>query len=147
VKVYVAAPYAVRDLLDPYLWSLVDNGHTLVSSWTQASHSITKGTLDTAPALTDEYAKQHSEQDVTEVKVSEALLLVPWPKAVELAGKGVYMGENSGGHNVEMGVALALDKPVVVWGRPANIFQRGLGNIAEDWDAVLKTLKEIEHAQ
>lgn len=132
MKIYIAAPYAVRDELRGYASELREMGHTITSSWLDATHEIRPGTLETAPDLSDDYAFQHSVKDIGEVLSSDLVILVTWPTALAISGRA-DLGGNSGGRHVEVGVALAQDIDVVVWGEAENIFHRGLCHIAPLW--------------
>ena len=144
MRIYIAAPYAARDQLRRYADSLKSWGHTVTSSWLEASHEIGPGSLETAPALTDEYATQHSLKDIEEVKDSDLLIFIPWKKAEEIHGRPQEMGANSGGRHVECGVALASSIPVIVWGQPENIFQRGVCMALPTWSDILDNINYKE---
>lgn len=136
MKIYIAAPYAVRDELRSYALDLTRVGHTITSSWLDATHEINQGSLETAPDLSDAYAQQHSMKDIEEVMSSDLLIFVTWDKAQHIAA-WKDLGGNSGGRHVETGVALSHDIPVIVWGAPENIFHRGLCTPMFSWKDIL----------
>lgn len=146
MRIYIAAPYAVRDELRVFAQALNEDGHIVTSTWLDATHEIHAGTLETAPDLDDDYAEQHSRQDVDEVAASDLVVLVTWGTAQALA-MGRDLGGNSGGRHVETGVALALDIPVLVWGEPENIFHRGICAVAADWDTVIDQINVLRDAR
>lgn len=146
MRIYIAAPYAVRDYLRPFADSLAREGHIITASWLDATHEIHAGTLETAPDLDDDYAEAHARQDVDEVAQSDIVVLVTWPTAQSLAF-GQDLGGNSGGRHVETGVALALDIPVLVWGQPENIFHRGICSAVDTWEEVVDKIGVLRDAR
>lgn len=145
MKVYLAAPYALRDLLrQSYLPMLLDAGHESTTSWLAEAVPISSGTTGSAPSIADEQARQHVEQDMIDVERSDALVVVTWQQAALLDPRAVAH-PNSGGRHVETGMALSLGTPVVVWGPgPENIFHRGPNAyMALTWRAVLDTLADL----
>lgn len=141
MKIYIAAPYAARDVLRPYAEQLAAEGNTITSSWLEATHKIEAGSLEAAPSLSDDYATSHSLKDIEEVRDSDLVIFVTWETACLLHGKPEEMGANSGGRHVETGVAFSHDVPVIIWGQPENIFQRGLGISFQYWWDVMTHVK------
>lgn len=146
MRIYIAAPYAVRDEMRPFADALTVDGHIVTASWLDATHEIHAGTLGTAPDLDDDYAEAHSRADVDEVAESDLVVLVTWATAQALA-MGRELGGNSGGRHVETGVALALDIPVLVWGEPENIFHRGICATADTWEEVIDKINVLRDAR
>ena len=145
MKVYIAAPYALRDVLrQAYLSQLEDAGHTCMSSWLNESVPIGSTTTGSAPGVADLQAQAHVDQDIADVLSSDALVLVTWRQAALLSPKAVTH-PNSGGRHVETGMALVMRTPVVVWGpEPENIFHRGVdAYLAPTWRSVLDTLADL----
>lgn len=113
MKIYIAAPYPLRDLAIDIMSELKCMGHSVTSRW-----------LKVPDEMNDEFARQDLA-DVTEAD----LLLAFNPRGWEERG--------TGGRHVEFGYALALDKQVVVFGVKSNIFHH-LSNVR-----VISDLKEL----
>lgn len=146
MKVYLAAPYALRNVLrQSYLPMLIGAGHTSVTSWLNEQAPITAGTTGSAADVADLQAQAHVDQDIADILLADALVLVTWSQAALLDPRAVAH-PNSGGRHVETGIALAMRTPVVVWGtEPENIFHRGVGaHLATTWSAVLNTLDRLQ---
>lgn len=115
MKIYLAAPYGSRATVAAYADELRSIGITVTSSWLAETHDITPGTEGAATALSDEQVAEHAHTDLREVRDSDLLVLFT------AASVGT---EGGGGRHVETGMALALDKPVLVVGEPENVFHR-----------------------
>lgn len=145
MKVYLAAPYALRDELRRDAEVLRLHGHICTSSWLFEQKPITPATVGNATADPDEEARRHVEQDMDDVFNSDALVVVTWQQAGLMDDRAVaYV--NSGGRHVETGLALAWQKPVLVWGPDTeNIFHRGRGvTLCPTWHDVLRTLDALQ---
>jgi nucleoside 2-deoxyribosyltransferase len=82
--------------------------------------------------LTDAHWRDLAETDIDDIRRADALVAF----AEEAAGGG-------GGRHVELGVALALGKLVIVVGRPEHLFHRlPQVRVAMDWDGAHATLRE-----
>lgn len=145
MKVYIAAPYALRDVLrQSYLPMLLSNGHTSVTSWLAEQAPITSGTTGSAADVADLQAQAHVDQDIADILSCDTLVLVTWAQAALISPRAVAH-PNSGGRHVETGIALAMRTPVVVWGpEPENIFHRAVeAHLALTWRSVLDTLADL----
>lgn len=131
MKVYLAAPYAARDLVREYADDLLAVGLVITSSWLSEEHDITPGTTGAATDLDAATVAQHVADDLAGVEVAD--LLVIFTEA------SVGVERSSGGRHVETGYALALGKRVLLVGEPENIFHRGLTRVA-DWHEALVVL-------
>lgn len=145
MRIYIAAPYAVRNELRVPAQELREAGHEPTATWLNAAHEITPGTLETAADFSDEYAEEHSIQDLEDVARSDLVIAVTWATAESLVFPGTSLGGNSGGRHVETGAALALSIPVLVWGQPENIFHRGLCRAVDTWEDVLAEVGAIHN--
>lgn len=129
MKLYLAAPYAARDLVREHVApAFLVRGHRLTSAWLQASRAITPQALGTAAAHTDAEVMYHAGKDLEEVAAADVLvhlsasyLTTQWPHLDSPAHR-----LHTGGRHVETGYALGLNKSVIVVGAPENIFMRGL---------------------
>jgi hypothetical protein len=98
VKIYIAAPYPIRDLAIELMHHVEGLGHKVTSRW-----------LKSPDELTDE----HARKDLEDVDAADLLLF--WqPK--EWCEKG------TGGRHVEFGYALARNKVIILVGYRSNIF-------------------------
>lgn len=118
MKIYLAAPYASRDAIRTYAAEIRSIGITVTSSWLDEEHEINAGTEGAATSLTDEQVDKHAQADLRDIRESDLLVLFT----------AAYVGtEGGGGRHVETGIALALNKPVLVVGEPENVFHRTTG--------------------
>jgi nucleoside 2-deoxyribosyltransferase len=115
MKVYLAAPYAVRDTVRDLAAELARIGFTITSSWLDEKHDITPGTEKAATDLTDAQVSAHARQDMNDIDVSDLLVLF----TAKACG-----AEGGGGRHIETGYALARGIPVIVVGDPENVFHR-----------------------
>jgi hypothetical protein len=103
MRIYIASrdQAAGRNLRD----LLLSAGHTVASRWLD---------IEGYGSLSDDEASKRSASvsDIQDVRESDLLVLRSEPD-------GAFV---PGGKHVETGVALALEKPVIVLGRPENIF-------------------------
>jgi hypothetical protein len=98
VKVYIAAPYPLRDEAVVVMHALEAAGHIITSRWLKAP---------------DELNDEHARKDLDDVANAEVLL------AMNAAG---WENIGTGGRHVELGYALALGKKIVMIGERSNIF-------------------------
>lgn len=140
MKVYLAGPYAARELLGEYAIELADIGISVTSRWLLETHDITPGTQKAAVDLSDEEVSAHAIADLADVEAADVLVLFT------AANVGF---EGGGGRHVETGVAIALNKPVVVVGEPENVFHRmGFGvRLVQDWPDAVRALSEYAAAR
>ena len=124
MKIYIAAPYAARDDLKAGLVPfLMNDGHEITSSWLWGSHAITQGTVNAAPAHTDEHIMEQTAQDLTDIDTCDVLVLLTshWITSHYELKKDQT---TSGGRHFESGYAWARNKRIITLGEPENIFQR-----------------------
>ena len=103
-SVYLSARFERRDELNGYRAELEAAGLEVTSRWL----------IDPTPELTDEAWRQLATKDVEDIQRAAGLVLFTEPGR---SGGG-------GGRHVEFGVALGLDKRVIVVGEPENLFHR-----------------------
>ena len=87
---------------------LEQHGHEVVARWITTDSKFGHG-LD---AYTDQERTALAAMDEADVRAADALILIAEPE-----GRTV-----PGGKHVEMGIAIALEKPIFVLGRKENIF-------------------------
>lgn len=144
MKIYLAAPYALRNALRAYADDLENRGHECTSSWLMEQKPITSASVGNAASDDDTEAQRHVDQDMNDVFNSDALVVVTWRQTALLDPFAVaYV--NSGGRHVEFGMALAWRKQLVVWGPESeNIFHRdNRVQLATSWGGVRKALGVI----
>jgi nucleoside 2-deoxyribosyltransferase len=100
VTVYIAAPYEERKQANRVRVRLAAQSIACSSRWL---------TDDGSATLSHEWARA----DLDDVRAADALLALNPP---------AYHQRGSGGRHVELGYALALDKPILVVGERSNIF-------------------------
>lgn len=140
MKVYLAAPYAGRDVIKGLAPLFTGNGHVITSGWLQASRAIAPEHLGTAPGHDDGEVMAHAGMDLREVDAAQVVVHFTANFLKKLAPHldDVEHQLHSGGRHVETGYGLALHKSVIILGEPENIFQRGLCHLCPDLaDALL----------
>lgn len=132
MKVYLAAPYAVRDTVKQLAAELQRVGFTVTSSWLDETHDIKPGTEGAAVDLNDAQVAAHARQDFADIDKAGQFVLF----TAKACG-----AEGGGGRHVETGYALARGIPVIIIGEPENVFHRLGANVTvvPNWhDAVLE---------
>lgn len=138
--VYLAAPYGARGRIREYAAELEALGYTVTSTWLSETHEINSGSQGAAVALPDEVVSAHAEQDMSDIDQSAVLVLFT----------AAFLGvEGGGGRHIETGYALAQHLPVVVVGKPENVFHR-LGEpvvyLRDTWEEARDALSALEGA-
>lgn len=98
VKIYIAAPYPLRDEAIRVMRMLEVGGLEVTSRWLKAP---------------DDLADEHARKDLDDVAAADVLL------ALNPEG---WANQGTGGRHVELGYAIALGKPIVLVGERTNIF-------------------------
>jgi hypothetical protein len=145
-RIYLAARYSRREELCGYRAELEALGHTVTSRWLNGSHQISdlgvplgddgealfEGDANTerAARLRQHFATEDIS-DVTNAQIVMSFTEVP------------RSGQSRGGRHVEFGVALALDKVLIVVGPRENVFH-WLPEVEQHdtWAAALKALQD-----
>ena len=123
-SVYLAARIRRRDELEAYRADLESAGLEVTSTWL---------TMPPPEEWSDEVWAHLAELDRADVLRADCLVLFSEPG--ELDG--------GSGRHVEFGMALALNKPVIVVGRYENLFQRlPEVTVVPDWPAALALLTQ-----
>ena len=139
MKVYLAAPYAIRDTVVRAGGLLTSRGHVITSRWIQATHDILPGVLDAALDHTDDYTVKQVAGDLADIDAADALIVFTSAWAMAMGGLRREQA-TSGGRHIETGYALAKGKRVIVVGVPENIFHRGactvVATLGEAWAAL-----------
>lgn len=124
LKVYIAAPFPIRDRAVSVMHVLELKGIEVTSRWLKAPDTMTD---------------EHARKDLDDVAAADVLLALN-PDGWEERG--------TGGRHVELGYALALGKPVLLVGERSNIFHHlacvtQIDEIA-DFTKHLKRLAEVQ---
>ena len=146
MKVYLAAPYAARDILKDHLAFWQDHGHEVTCGWVKGTRPLETASFGISAVSTDEEVTAHASMDLADIDDAQALVhyTAEYLQSLDPSLGSVTHNLHSGGRHVETGYALAKDKPVVVIGPLENIFQRGLCLHAWDLDGALAALEIVE---
>lgn len=140
LTVYMAGPYAARDLLGTYARELERVGYRVGTRWLREDHSITPENEGAAVGLADAQAAGHASDDLEDVKRAD--ILVAFTAASVLPEDERQRRGTSGGRHIETGYAMALDKAIFLVGEPENVFHRLPWVIrCADWPTALAELQ------
>ena len=128
MRVYLAAQYARKAEIAEYARQLNALGHEVVSTWTDEPYSPTVQLAE----VSEQDLREIAERDINEVLRSDALVLF------SVSDKAPTYRN---GRLVEFGIALALDKRLLVCGPRENIFHH-LSDVEvyPDWETVKRAL-------
>jgi nucleoside 2-deoxyribosyltransferase len=98
MKIYIAAPYPLRNYARQVADMLVEHGFIVTARW-----------MKDGDELSDEWARN----DLDDVRSADLLLAI---------NSEVWRNKGTGGRHIEFGYALALGKKIVVMGVRTNIF-------------------------
>ena len=112
LKVYLAAPYVMKDLMKARAETLRNLGIEVTSTWLDEPFKPTQGPED----LTPEQNRDLAENDISDIHDSHIMVFQPDDtKTIVRAGR-----------HVEFGIALALEMSIFVVGETReNIFHYG----------------------
>lgn len=117
MKVYLAAPYPLREQMCNTADTLRAAGHTITSRW----------------LLGDELTHQAAQMDLDDVYAADVLIAVN-PVGWETIG--------TGGRHAEFGYALALGKKIILVGLRSNVFHYLESVIVVD--SIYDAMKELQ---
>lgn len=147
MKVYLAAPYLVRDQLRACADELELIGMTVTSRWLTEDTPIDAGTVGAATSVEDLSVSVHCTHDFADIDKAHALVVFTGDAAVELLDDGAIYDQNmlhSGGRHIETGYAIAKNKRIVIIGEPENVFHRGVGTVVPDWHRAVLELCALD---
>ena len=110
MKLYLAGPYGDRLRLKEKADQLSALGFKITSRWVHGDHDLGRSITD---------FRKYAEEDWQDIIDADALVLFI-PQQPERKFLEPY--STTGGHHVELGIALATGKEVLLIGQPANIF-------------------------
>ena len=125
MKIYLAAMYSQKPLMEKYAKELRDLGFEVTASWLEESHHPHSKMSD----LTNNELVQYAIADLNDIDKSDILVFFSQdPETATVRG----------GRHVEVGYALAKNKAILVVGPAENIFHY-LPNIRQvnSWAAAL----------
>lgn len=119
MRIYLAARYSRREELLGYRTDLEAAGHLVTSRWLAGAHQwdpLAAGieSPETAMETIPIEAVRFATDDVEDVAAAELLIAFTERPRANLASRG--------GRHVELGLALAWGKPVVIVGPRENVF-------------------------
>lgn len=143
MKIYLAAPFAGRDILKEHVPVWEASGFTVTCGWVRSTRELTADSLGSSPLSSDDEAREHAEMDLADVDAADALVhyTADYLRSLDPSLDPIRHKLNSGGRHIETGYALAKGKQVIIIGEPENIFQRGLCLSALDIDGAMETLR------
>jgi nucleoside 2-deoxyribosyltransferase len=109
MKVYLAARYSRYPEMQGVAAILEGAGHTVTSRWVKGDHQCNDDQLANTPG----WALKIAIDDVFDLTDADCLVLFTDPLRTPTRG----------GKQVELGMALALGKRVIIVGQPENVFQ------------------------
>jgi hypothetical protein len=136
MKVYIAAPYSLKDMIKAEAQELISLGIGVTCSWVNEPHKPTTQMAD----LTHEQHQEYAVQDVLDVAAADAIVFHTDPTGLLVRA----------GRHVEFGMAAAINQlvrpmPAVVIGMQyENIFHH-LPQVThvENWEAAKTLLMEM----
>jgi nucleoside 2-deoxyribosyltransferase len=135
MRVYLAAPFPLRYLINSLAGELRRAGVEVVSRWHDPASGHGKGyTGDYAQYADADRAGMNQEamDDLADIRLADTVICFTQPP------KTTY---TSGGRHVELGYALALGKIVFVVGPIENVFCNLANGVYGTWDELLTALK------
>ncbi len=132
MKIYLAARYSRAAEMREVRQRIENAGHTVTSTWIdQTIGEIPRDTLNTEPMAHAQYA----QRDFADLIDAEAVI-----SFTSMDGGG------RGGRHIEFGMALALNKRLIIVGPRENVFHTLSGvEVYHDIDAMLEAWAEIRY--
>jgi len=117
LSVYIAAPYAARELVADRITQLTRIGFTVRCRWADGTHDV--GPEGAALEVDRGLRGAWAADDLEDIDNADVFVVLAAGEALALSD--LHRG-TSGGRHVEMGYALARELPVVFVGEPENVF-------------------------
>ena len=116
MNIYLAARYGRREELLGYKAELEAEGHSVPARWLLGEHQANDGALEVEAATESipSIARAFAEDDIADLKAADLLI------AFSEVPRGTH--GSRGGRHVELGLALAWGKPIIVIGPAENVF-------------------------
>ena len=127
MKVYISAPYELRDEAIQTMYSLEEQGHRVTSRWLKTpEHEILRN-----PGIAQQ--ANLAVEDLDDVVDADALV------AYNPAG---WENKGTGGRHVELGYAIAMGKRIVLYGVRSNFFHSlGVVDYVQTFEELVEVLK------
>lgn len=135
MRIYLAARYSRREELLGYKRALEAGGHEVTSRWLAGAHQwdpvaagieSPESAIETVPVEAVRFALD----DIEDLQRAGLLIAFTERPRANLASRG--------GRHVELGMAIALDKPILIVGPRENVFCTLPGiQVYPDWGALL----------
>ena len=110
MKLYLAGPYGDRLRIKKKADKLTALGFHITSRWVHGDHDEGKS----LPEL-----RRYAEEDLQDIAEADVLMVFTSKKADRMPMEPY---STTGGHHVEMGIAMGTGKEVILIGPPANVF-------------------------
>ena len=112
LRIYLAGRYERREELNSYASDLVERGHTVSASWLTRKETKDFDEFDSIRSVA--FYQPVAARDLSDIRHSDVIVTFSERPGGEQKSRG--------GRHVELGVALALQKPVVMVGDGEHIF-------------------------
>lgn len=143
MRVYLAAPYAGRDILKEDLPAWEQAGHEITCGWVKGTRPLGAASYGISEMSTDDEVTAHANMDLADIEAAEVLVHYTAEYLTRYGLDPAAHNLHSGGRHVETGYAFGMSIPVIVIGEQENIFQRGLCLTATDRDDAIRVIKEF----
>jgi len=107
MKIYLASRYQDHPLMREWEQKLNEYGHTVTSRWIKGGHEII------ADASDDLQRKEFAKEDMQDIIRADAFICRSDPS---------FFRSGRGGRHVELGVAIAYRKLIILVGERENVF-------------------------
>ena len=131
-NVYLASSYDRIKELNEYKRDLSDIGFIITSRWLQRHYKLDINIQIEETGLNNDEAIHFAAEDLEDIYRSDIIILF------SSICKTQY---SKGGHNVELGIGLALNKHIYIVGPIENIFYNRVTNRFDTWYDCLSYLK------
>ena len=117
MRIYLMAAYHRHQEMQAVAQRLTSLGHTVTSRWIWGGHQASKEAIGTGTL--GEFERRFAEEDMADLYASEICIgfSEPWPIIPISGGR-----HPRGGRHVELGMALAWQKEIIVVGRAEHVF-------------------------
>lgn len=107
MRVYLAARYSLNGAMREAAAYLSARGHVITSRWINGCHEL-------GDHPTDEARRRLAFEDLDDLRIADAMIAFSEPPRT--------MSNSRGGRHVEFGLAIALNKQILVIGLRENVF-------------------------
>lgn len=126
MKIYIASPHDFKEHCWRLAYSLQSKGHEIVSSWLDQDFIGYKSDMS-----------EEANRDIDDILKADYVVVLNFPKS-----------SSRGGYHTELGIALALRKPVILVGEKSNVFhhlvkERNIVEHEEDFCISQRIVKEV----